>query len=146
VDLVIRSVCAFVLIMVITRVVGRRELSSMEPFDLILLVVLGDLIQQGITQNDESVTGAVIVLLTIGLLTTALAYVNFRLPIMRPVLEGRPVVLIENGQVIDANARRERVTVPEIEAEARLQQIDSLDNVRLGVLETNGRISFITNG
>ncbi len=142
-DLVIRSVFAFVLIFSLTRIVGRRELSSMEPFDLILLVVIGDLVQQGVTQNDESVTGASLVLGTIALLTAGLAYVNFRFPSLRPALEGRPVVLVEHGQVIGANARRERVTLEEIEAEARLQQIESLERVRLGVLETNGRISFV---
>jgi len=144
-DLVLRTAVAFCLIVLITRIVGRRELSSMEPFDLILLVVLGDLIQQGITQNDESVTGAALVLLTVTVLTASLAFLNFRFSLLRPVLEGHPVVLVENGEVIEVNARRERLTIEEIEAEARLQQIESLDQVRLGVLETNGQISFIKN-
>ena len=142
-DLVFRSLAGFVFILVLTRVIGRRELSSMEPFDLILLVVVGDLVQQGITQNDESITGVVIVLSTIGLLTALVAYVNFRFPRTQPFLEGRPVVLVEDGRVIEGNARRERVTTGEIEAEARQQQIASLEGVRLAVLETNGRISFI---
>ncbi len=142
-DLVLRSLAGFVFIVLLTRVIGRRELSSMEPFDLILLVVVGDLVQQGITQNDQSVTGVVIVLSTIGLLTALVAYVNFRFPRSRPFLEGRPVVLVENGEVIEGNAKRERVTVSEIEAEARLQQISTLSGIRLAVLETNGRISFI---
>jgi uncharacterized membrane protein YcaP (DUF421 family) len=142
-DVAVRSIVGFFFILVLTRVIGRRELSSMEPFDLILLVVVGDLVQQGITQNDESVTGVVIVLSTIGLLTALVAYVNFRFPRARPMLEGRPVVLVEEGQIIESNARRERVTPGEIEAEARMQQIESLDTVRLAILETNGRISFI---
>ena len=56
-DLVLRTAFVFVLILVVTRAVGRRELSSMEPFDLILLVVIGDLVQQGVTQSDYSLTG-----------------------------------------------------------------------------------------
>jgi uncharacterized membrane protein YcaP (DUF421 family) len=142
-DLVLRSLAGFSFILLLTRIIGRRELSSMEPFDLILLVVVGDLVQQGITQNDESVTGVIVVMSTIGLLTALVAFVNFRFPRVRPFLEGRPVVLVENGRVIDRNIRRERVTVGEIESEARQQQIGSVADVRLAVLETNGRISFL---
>ena len=142
-DLALRAIAGFALILLVTRVVGRRELSSMEPFDLILLVVIGDLVQQGITQSDNSVTGAVIVITVIGLMTVATAYVNFRLRALRRVLEGGVVVLVEDGEVIQRNLERERLTVDEVEAEARMQQIESLENVRLAVLETSGRISFI---
>lgn len=142
-DLVIRSVVAFLFILLITRVVGRRELSTMEPFDLILLVVIGDLVQQGVTQNDESVTGVVIVLTVITLMTAGTAYLNFRFRRLRPVIEGRPVVLVENGQVIESNLTRERLTISELEAEARLQQVPDVESIRLAVLETNGRISVI---
>ena len=68
-DLVVRAVVIFLFVFVLTRALGRRELSSLEPFDIILLVVIGDLVQQGITQSDDSVTGTLIVLSTIGLLT-----------------------------------------------------------------------------
>ena len=87
-DLVIRATVIFVVVLVITRAVGRRELSSMEPFDLILLVVIGDLIQQGVTQNDLSVTGTAIVLAVLTLMTVGLAYLNFRVSWLRPVLQG----------------------------------------------------------
>ena len=59
------------------------------------------------------------------------------------MLEGEPIVLVEHGRVIERNLRRERMTREEIEAEARLQQIADLDDVRLAVLETNGAVSFI---
>ncbi len=117
----------------------------MEPFDLILLVVTGDLVQQGITQSDYSVTGMVIVLSTIALLTVLLSYVSFRVPQLRGVLEGEPIILMADGEPIERNLRRERVTEEELAAEARQQQIASLDDVRLAVLETNGQISFITS-
>ncbi|MEA2319155.1 MAG: hypothetical protein QOD44_3344, partial [Solirubrobacteraceae bacterium] len=68
-DLVYRTAFAFVLIFLVTRAVGRRELSSMEPFDVILLVVIGDLVQQGVTQSDQSLTGATTVIATLALLT-----------------------------------------------------------------------------
>ena len=145
-DLAIRAFVAFLIVLFLTRIVGRRELSSMEPFDLIMLVVIGDLIQQGITQNDESVTGALIVATVIALMTVVVAYLNFRVAWLRPLFKGGVVVLIEDGTPIDRNLRRERLTIEELEAEARQQQIESLDDVRLAVLETSGRISFISNG
>lgn len=142
-DLVLRTAVIFLFILVVTRVIGRRELSSLEPFDLIILVVIGDLVQQGVTQDDYSVTGAIIVVSTLALLTVFVSYVSFRVPPIRPLLDGEPVVLVENGQPIDRNLRRERITPGELRAAARLQGIATLQKVRFAVLETNGQISFI---
>jgi uncharacterized membrane protein YcaP (DUF421 family) len=143
-DLVLRSIVVFVLIVVITRAVGRRELSSMEPFDLILLVVMGDLVQQGVTQSDNSLTGATIVIVTIAVLTVGTAYLSYRFRRLRPLLEGEPVVLVAGGRLIESNLRRQRMTVQELVAEARQQSIGGLDAVDYAVLETNGRVSFLT--
>src|SRR3954470_234350 len=142
-DLVLRAIFVFFLILVITRSVGRRELSSMEPFDLILLVVMGDLIQQGVTQSDYSLTGTTIVIVTIAALTVGTAYLSYRFRRLRPLLEGEPVVMVAGGRVIDANIRRQRMTVEEVLAEARLQSIGGLDEIEYAVLETNGRVSFL---
>jgi uncharacterized membrane protein YcaP (DUF421 family) len=143
-DLVLRTVYVFFLILVVTRVVGRRELSSMEPFDLILLVVIGDLVQQGVTQSDNSLTGTTTVIVTMGSLVVITAWLSFRFARVRPVLEGKPTLLIADGELLERNLRRERMTVEEVRAEARQQSIGSLDDIRYAVLETNGRISFIT--
>jgi uncharacterized membrane protein YcaP (DUF421 family) len=142
-DLVLRTVFVFFLILVVTRAVGRRELSSMEPFDLILLVVLGDLVQQGVTQSDYSLTGTTVVIATIATLTVGTAYLSFRFRRLRPILEGDPVILIADGRLLEGNINRQRVTVEELRAEARLQSIGSLDDVRYAVLETNGKVSFL---
>jgi uncharacterized membrane protein YcaP (DUF421 family) len=142
-DLVFRAAAIFAVVYFVTRLVGRRELTSLEPFDLILLVVLGDLVQQGVTQSDNSFTGTVIVIGTLVLCISTLEWVSWRFPKVRSRLDGEPVVLIEHGRTIDRNLKRERLTVAELEAEARLQQISSLDDVRIAVLETNGQISFI---
>jgi uncharacterized membrane protein YcaP (DUF421 family) len=145
-DLVVRAAVAFAFVYLLTRVIGRRELSSLEPFDLIMLVMIGDLVQQGVTQNDFSVTGALLVGGTIGLMTVAVSYLSFRFPKLRPALEGEPVIVVEDGKPIERNLARNRITVAELAAAARLDQIGSLDDVRWAVLETNGRISFITKG
>ena len=142
-DIVFRAAAVFVAIYVLTRALGRRELSSMEPFDVILLVVIGDLVQQGVTQSDYSITGTFLAVATFALLTVAASYLSFRFRRLRPALDGEPIVLVENGRPIDANLRRGRITMEELSAEARLQQIASIDDVRWAVLETSGQISFI---
>jgi uncharacterized membrane protein YcaP (DUF421 family) len=142
-DLVLRACVVFFAIFLVTRVIGRRELSTMEPFDLILLIVTGDLMQQAVTQSDLSLTGGLTVLATMALLTVALSYISFKIPKLRPVLDGEPLVLVQDGEIIERNLRRERITVGELLAEARQQQVASVDEIRFAVLETNGRISVI---
>ena len=142
-DIVLRAFVVFFVLLVVMRAVGRRELNTMEPFDVILLVVIGDLVQQGVTQSDYSLTGAVMVIATITLLTIGTSYLSFRFRRLRPVLEGEPLVLLQDGRPIERNLRRERITMEELRAAARQQQIGSLERVRLAILETDGRISFI---
>jgi uncharacterized membrane protein YcaP (DUF421 family) len=142
-DVALRATVAFFFILLLTRAVGRRELSSMEPFDLILLVVLGDLVQQGVTQSDYSVSGLMIAASTFALLAVAVSYASFKVKLLRPVLDGEPIVICRDGKVIDANLRRERITREELMAAARLQQIGSLDEISWAVLETSGQISFL---
>jgi uncharacterized membrane protein YcaP (DUF421 family) len=142
-DLALRAVALFFFVFLITRVIGRRELSSLEPFDLILLIVLGDAIQQGLTQDDYSVTGAIIVITSFAALQVGVSYLSFRFPRLRPLLDGEPIVVVQDGRVIERNLRRERMTVEEVAEQARQQQIASLDQVQWAVLETSGNISFI---
>ena len=142
-DLALRSIVVFFFVFMLTRVIGRRELSSLEPFDLILLIVLGDAVQQSLTQDDYSVTGAFIVISTIAVLQVGVSYLNFRVPRLRPLLDGEPIVVVQDGKVIEANAKRERLTIDDIAEAARLQQIGSLEDVQWAVLETSGELTFI---
>jgi uncharacterized membrane protein YcaP (DUF421 family) len=142
-DLVIRATVVFFVVFLVTRVVGRRELSQLEPFDLILLVVVGDLVQQGVTQSDESVTGALIVIATIALLSIAVSWVSFRSRRIRVITEGEPIVLVQDGRPIERNMRRERITLEDIQEEARQAQIASVAELRWAILEDGGRISCI---
>jgi uncharacterized membrane protein YcaP (DUF421 family) len=142
-DLVLRAIALFAFMYLLTRVMGRRELSSLEPFDLILLIVLGDSIQQGLTQDDYSVTGAVIAVGTIAVLQVIVSYSSFRFRWARSVLNGDPIVLIQDGEVIDRNLRRERITHEELAEQARGQQIAKLEDVQWAVFEPSGAISFI---
>ena len=142
-DLVLRAVFVFVFLLVLTRIIGKRELSSLQPFDLILLIILGDAVQQGLTQDDYSLTGAVLVVGTIAVLQVFVSWISYRFPRARPVLDGEPIIVLQDGKPIDKNLRRERLTVEDIAEEARKQSIAHLDEVRYAVLETSGQISFI---
>jgi uncharacterized membrane protein YcaP (DUF421 family) len=142
-DLVLRAVVAFVFVLFLTRVVGRRELSTLEPFDLILLVMIGDLVQQGVTQNDFSITGMLLVGGTLALLTVLVSYTSFKVPVLRPLLEGEPVIVVEDGRAIERNLARNRITLEELYASARREGIASIADVRWAVLETSGQISFV---
>ena len=142
-DLAIRAVVLFGFVFLITRVIGRRELSSLEPFDLILLIVMGDAIQQGLTQDDYSVTGALIVVGTFAILQLFVSYVSYRFPGLRPALDGEPIVIVQDGKPIERNMRRERLTFDEVMVAARRQQIASVSDIAWAVLETSGKISII---
>jgi uncharacterized membrane protein YcaP (DUF421 family) len=142
-DIVLRTVAAFVFLLVLMRVIGRRELSTLQPFDLILLIVLGDAVQQGLTQDDYSVTGAFLVIGTFAVLQVLVSWIGFRFPGARPILEGEPLVVVQDGKVIERNLKRERLTVAELAEAARIKEIASLDEIRWAVLETSGEISFI---
>ena len=118
-------------------------MSSLQPFDLILLIILGDAVQQGLTQDDYSLTGAGLAIGTIAILQVFVSWLGYRFPRARPVLEGTPIVVLQDGEVIERNLKRERLSVDEIAEQARLQGIAHLADVRWAVLETNGQISFI---
>jgi uncharacterized membrane protein YcaP (DUF421 family) len=142
-DIVLRAVFVFAFLYVLLRVMGRRELSSLEPFDLILLIILGDAVQQGLTQDDYSLTGAVLAVGTIALLQVFTSYLNFRVPRLRVVLDGEPLVIVQDGKFIKKNMDRERLTEGDVAESARKQSIGSMDEVEWAVIETSGEISFI---
>src|ERR1043165_9919809 len=142
-DIVVRAIVLFSFIFLLTRIIGRRELSSLEPFDLILLMVLGDSIHKGLTQDDYSITGAVIAVGTIAVLQVVISYSSFRFRWARSFLHGDPIVLMQDGEVIERNLKRERLTREELAEQARVQQIASLADVQWAVFETSGSISFI---
>jgi uncharacterized membrane protein YcaP (DUF421 family) len=142
-DLVIRAAVIFVFVFVVTRVVGRRQLSQLEPFDLILLVVIGDLIQQGVTQSDNSVTGTLIVISTIALLSVAVSWLAFHSSPLRRITEGEPIVIVQEGRPVERNMRRERLTMADLQEVARSQQIARIEDIAWAILEDDGRISCI---
>ena len=142
-EIILRSTVLYFFLWAITRGVGKRELSEMTAFELILLVTMGDLIQQGATQEDMSLTGAGLAVGTLALWITVFAYLSWRFRRLRPALEGVPVIVIRDGRVLDEVLEIERVTIEEIHEEARNQGIEDLAEVRMGVLEPDGNFSFL---
>lgn len=142
-DLVVRTLAVFAFLLVITRIIGRRELSSLQPFDLILLIVLGDSVQQAVTQDDYSLTGAFLVVGTFAVLQVFVSWIGYRFPRARPVLEGVPMIVVQDGEPIERNMKRERLTDDELAEAARQQGIERIADVKWAVLETNGKLSFI---
>jgi uncharacterized membrane protein YcaP (DUF421 family) len=142
-DVVIRAVFMYFFILLVMRIVGRRELSTLEPFDLVLLIVLGDLVQQGVTQSDYSFTGLMLAAGTIGLLQTGVSWVGFRSKKAGLVLDGEPIVVAQDGKLLDGNLRHERIRESEVLEAARKQGIGSLSEIRWAILESSGEITFV---
>jgi uncharacterized membrane protein YcaP (DUF421 family) len=142
-DIVIRATVIFLALYLLVRLMGKRELGQMTPFELIVLIVIGDLIQQGVTQNDFSLTGAIIAVSTIAALALAMSWLSYLSPWAERLLEGEPRVIVRDGEVVVTNLRRDRLTRSEIESEMRLAGIARMEDVAWGILETRGKISFI---
>ena len=142
-DIALRALFLYAFVVFLMRVMGRRELSSLSAVDLVLLIVLGDAIQQGLTQDDYSVTGALIAISTIAAVQSLTSYLSFRSGRFRKVVEGNPIIVVQDGKLIDRNLKRERMSADELSEAMRQQQIATFDEVAWGIVEANGKISFI---
>ena len=142
-EIVLRSVAVFAFLWFLMRVIGKKELTQLSAFELVLLVVIGDLVQQGVTEEDMSVTGAVLATGTIALLVVVMSYVGFRWQRTEKVIEGMPVIVVSDGRLLAEAIRVERLTEEEVVSEARQAGIGDIADVRFGVLEPDGRFSFV---
>ena len=144
-EIVLRATIIFFFLWFVTRAMGKRELAGMSAFELVLLVIFGDLVQQGVTQNDMSVTGAVLAVGTIAFLTMVFSALSYRWKPAADVIQGRPVIVVRDGLVFDDALRLERLSVDDVKDAAREQGIGSVDDIANGILESSGKFSFITN-
>jgi uncharacterized membrane protein YcaP (DUF421 family) len=142
-EVVVRAVSVYLILWFLLRIMGKRELAELTAFELVLLVVMGDLIQQGVTQEDMSVTGAALSAGTIALLVVITSLVGWRWGRARPLIEGRLVVVIHDGRVFQDALDLEHVTLDELREAARRNGIADLDDVAWCVLEPDGRFSFL---
>ena len=142
-EIILRSTAIFFFLWILTRGMGKRELSQMTAFELLLLVTVGDLVQQGVTQEDMSVVGNMMAVGTIAFWALFFAYLTFRFKRTRTAFEGLPVVIVQDGEVLRDFLSAERMTRDELNEEARNQGIADLAEVRLAVLEPDGKVSFL---
>jgi uncharacterized membrane protein YcaP (DUF421 family) len=142
-EIVLRASVMFLVVYGLLRLMGKRELGQLAPFELVTLIVMGDLIQQGVTHQDFSMTGATLAILTFAGWSLAFNALSHAYPRLRRALEGSPVVLMRDGQLLKRNLNREGVDEDEFSAEMRLAGIARLDQVAWAILEPQGRIAFI---
>ena len=142
-DIVARAAVMFFVLYVLLRIMGKRELGQLTPFELVVMIVLGDLIQQAVTHNDFSLTGAVLAVSTFAFLAIAMSWLTYLSPRAEKLLDGEPRVVICNGKLLKENLRRDRMTQSEVESEMRLAGIATMDQVAWAILEPQGKISFI---
>jgi len=142
-DIVLRASAIFILLYVLLRLFGKRQLGQMTPFEFVGLVVIGDFVQQAITHNDYSVTAGILAVATFGFWSLVLGWVSYRSDTMRRLLEGQPRILIQDGKLLDKVLQRDKITEAEVLSEMRLSGIAQLDDVEWGILEPSGKISFL---
>ncbi|QOG05879.1 DUF421 domain-containing protein [Aureimonas sp. OT7] len=142
-DIVLRATAMFAILFLLLRLLGKRELGQMTPFEFVVLVVMGDLIQQGVTHNDFSLTGATLAIVTFAFWGLVLSWVTYLFPRAEKLLDGEPRIVIRDGCLIEDNLRRDRVTRAEVESEMRQAGIGAMEDVAWGILEPQGKFSFI---
>ena len=142
-EVIIRATCLYGFLWLVARGIGKRELSEMTAFELILLVTMGDLIQQGVTQEDFSVIGAFLAVGTFAFWILVFGYLSWKFPRTRLAIEGVPVVVLRDGKPLDKVLAIERLTLGELCESARNQGIADLAEIRIAILEPDGKFSFL---
>jgi uncharacterized membrane protein YcaP (DUF421 family) len=145
-ELVVRASIIYWFLWIVTRGTGKRSLSEITPLELVVIVVLGDFVQQGVTQEDMSVTGAVIAVSTFVAWMFLGDLVSRRFKPAERLLEGQAVIVVRDGRPLTERLRVERLTLDDLLGAAREQGFGHLSEIRLGVLEHDGEFSFIPRG
>ncbi len=142
-ELVIRATVIYWFLWLVVRGSGKRSLSEISPLDLLIIVVLGDFVQQGVTQEDMSVTGAVIVVSTFVVWMFIGDLLARRSRRADRVLSGQAVIVLRDGEPVLERLREERLRLDDLLVEARESGYARLDDIALGVLEADGKFSFV---
>ncbi|RNF82363.1 DUF421 domain-containing protein [Montanilutibacter psychrotolerans] len=141
-ELVLRPMAVYLGVMLLLRMSGKRAVGQMTPFDLVLLILIGNAVQNGLNGGDNSLTTALVLSLCLLSLNYAVAWLSARKPAARRLIEGEPVVLARDGHVFQQVLRRELVSRADFDEAMRESGCGDLARVRLALLETNGRISI----
>jgi len=140
---IFRSIIIYLFILLAFRFTGKRQVGQLTPFDLVLLLIISNVVQNAVIGNDNSLGGGLIGAATILALNWSMVEISYRFKFFRRVMEGTPTVLIHNGKVLRDSLRKERITMEELQAAIRKSGSAEVDQVRFAVLEENGQISVI---
>jgi uncharacterized membrane protein YcaP (DUF421 family) len=140
---VLRAVAIYVLVMVLVRVSGKRAVGQFTPFDLVLLILIGNAVQNGMNGGDNSLTGALLLAGTLIVLNYGIAWVTSRSHRIERAVEGVPQVLARDGRIFHEVLRRELVSDDDFHKALRQHQLAEASEVALALLETNGSISVV---
>ncbi len=141
--LIVRSVVVYVFLMIALRIAGRRELGQMTTFDLVLLLVLANAVQNSINAGDNSLGGGLISATTLLLINFAVGEATYRWRWFERLVQGPPLPLVRNGKIILRNMRRERITLEELRSALRKQNIDGVSSCKHAVLESDGTLTAV---
>jgi len=142
-ELVVRATVVFWFLWLVVRGTGKRSLAELTPLDLLLVVVIGDFVQQGVTQEDMSMTGALIAVSVFVVWTLIGDAIARRSPRFARVVAGEPVLVIRDGEPLEEHLRRERVSIEDLKEAARMDGHGDLTDIAFAVLETDGKFSFV---
>jgi len=142
-ELFLRATVIYWFLWIVVRGTGKRSLAELTPLDLLLIVILGDFVQQGVTQEDMSMTGAMIAVSVFVLWTLVADLWGRRSRTANRVFASEPVIVIRSGEPILSLLEQERVTLEELKEAARMEGIGDLSQVEFAVLEADGRFSFV---
>jgi uncharacterized membrane protein YcaP (DUF421 family) len=140
-ELIVRSIVVYVFLIAILRLTGKRQIGQLAPFDLVLLLVLSNSVQNAINGGDNSLVGGLISAITLILLNCAAGTLTYKSKFMSAVIEGRPQVLIHDGKLFKDVLEREQLTIHELNAALREAGCSNIEEVHFAVLENNGKIS-----
>lgn len=143
-DMVFRAIAIYLILLVVFKIAGRRALLQMTSFDLILLLIISEATQQALLGNDFSVTGAAITIITLVVIDILFGLLKQYLPGVEAAIDGTPVILVENGHLLEDKMKRADISCDDIMVSARNNHgIDKLSQIKFAILEQNGHISIV---
>ena len=143
-ELIVRSSIVYVFLLILIRITGKRQVGQLAPFDLVLLLVLSNAVQNSMNAGDNSLVGGLIAATTLIVLNLGLGYATYRSKRLEALVEGRPQVLIHNGTLYAKTLANARLTHHELNAALRNAGCSGVDEVKYAVLENNGSISVVS--
>ena len=142
-EFVVRAVVVYAFLLVLLRLTGKRQVGQLAPFDLVLLLVLSNAVQNSMNGGDNSITGGLILATTLILLNFGVGWLTYRSKGLEALIEGRPIIIVHDGKIDHRAMRRVQMTKHELEAALRAEGCAGPEEVRFAVIENNGHVTVI---